>query len=194
MKRSGNFKALARAVSVVGAVIILVSGVTFAALQSQQIKLTGNTIETATASLLISSDGINYAASQGGFDFSNLIPGGPAAPQAGYSFFLKNGGGAPLALKLAVSSSPSNPDAVDLSKVNVILTPASGGTAQSFTLASLIASNTTGGSPITAPSELFVGNTTHLTLQVSMAADAIIGSNASLGNIDFAFTGQAMPN
>jgi hypothetical protein len=48
VKRSKNFKALARALGVVSAVVVVVSGVTFAALQSQQNVLAGNTIETAT--------------------------------------------------------------------------------------------------------------------------------------------------
>src|SRR5438309_2343932 len=121
MKISKNFRALGRAVGVVAGVVIVVSGVTFAALQSQQDKLTGNTIETATANLQLSTDGSNYATSQAGFDFSNIVPGGQAVPQSGYNVYLKNSGGTPLALKLAVSSTPSNPSNVDLNKVNVIL-------------------------------------------------------------------------
>src|SRR5438270_14076832 len=112
-----NAKALGRAVAVVAAVLIVVTGVTFAALQSQQIKLTGNTIQTATANLQVSLDGVNYASSQAGFNFTNLVPGGQPVPQSGYNLFLKNSGGTPLALKFAVSSTPSNPDNVDLGKV-----------------------------------------------------------------------------
>jgi len=193
MRRKLNkLQALGRAVGVLAAVSIVVSDVTFAALQSQQNKLTGNTIETATANLQLSTDGSNYAASQTGFDFSNIVPGGSAVPQSGYNVFLKNVGGTPLALKLAVSSTPSNPAAVDLNKVNVVLTPVGSGSPQTFSLQSLISANADGGSAITVPSELFVGNTTHFTLQVSMATDAITGSSASLGSIDFAFSGLAL--
>jgi hypothetical protein len=185
---------MVRTLGVIASVVAVVSGVTFAALQSQQVKFTGNTIETATANLSLSSDGVNFSATQTGFDFSNIVPGGQPVPQSGYSIYLKNGGGTPLALKLAVSTTPSNPNNVDLNKVNVVLTPVGSGSPQTFTLQSLITANTTGGVAITTPSELFVGNTTHFTLQVSMATDAITGSGASLGNIDFAFNGLALSN
>lgn len=191
-KKLNKFQTLGHAIGVLAAVSIVVTGVTFAALQSQQNLLTGNTIETATANLLLSVDGGNYSSAHAGFDFFNLVPGGQAVPQSGYNLYLKNNGGTPLALKLAVSSALSNPDGVDLSKVNIILTPVSGGSPQTFSLQSLIAANATGGTAITAPSELFVGNTTHFTLQVSMTSDAITGSSASLGNIDFAFSGLAL--
>ena len=192
MKRFHNGRALVRAVGVVASVVIVVGGVTFAALQTQQVKLTGNIIETATANMQLSSDGVNYTTSQSGFAFSNVLPGGQPVPQSGYNVYLRNNGATPLALKLAISSTPSNPASVDLNKVNLILTPVGGGSPQTFSLQSLIAGNASGGSAITAPAELFVGNTAHFTLQISMAADAITGSSASLGNIDFAFSGLAL--
>lgn len=191
MKRFKNFKALARAVGVMAAVVIVVSGVTFAVLQSQQVKLAGNTVQTATANLQISADGTNYASSLPGFSFSGIVPGGSAVPQSGYAIFLRNTGNAPLSLKFAVSSTPSNPDGVDLSKVNIILTPTSTGIPQSFTLQSLVTSGSNGGTAITIPSSLFAGNTATFTLKASMDSDALSGSGASLGNIDFAFSGLA---
>ena len=194
MKQFKNFKALTRAMGVAAAAVVVVSGVTFAALQSQQVKLTGNVIQTATANLLVSPDGTNYSAAQSGFSFSNLVPGGQAMPANGYPFFLKNGGGTPLALKFALSSTPSNPDAVDLNKVNVIVTPNGGGSPQSFTLAALISANASGGVSILTPSALMPGASAQYTLQVSMTSDAVTSSSASLGNIDFAFTGLAQSN
>ncbi len=174
------------------AVATLVGGVAFAALQSQQIKLMGNSIQTATANLQISPDGNNYSNAQSGFVFSNLVPGGQAMPLNGDIFYLKNAGGTPLALKFAVSSTPSNPDSVDLSKVNVILNYGTNGPQQTFTLAALIAANLTGGLAINTPAAINAGNTAQYSLQVSMASDAVTGSSASLGNIDFAFTGLAV--
>jgi hypothetical protein len=194
MKQTKNFKALGRATGVLTAVVVVVSGVTFAALQSQQVKLTGNVIQTATANLLVSPDGVNYSAAQSGFSFSSLVPGGQPMPLGGYTFFLKNGGGTPLALKFSISSTPSNPDAIDLNKINVIITPMNGGSPQSFTLAALIAANTTGGATILTPNALMPGLSAQYTLQVSMTSDAITGSSASMGNIDFAFTGLAQSN
>ena len=102
MKIASNLKAVSRTVGIAGAALVIVSGVTFAILQSQQIKLTGNTIQTATANLVLSPDGVNYSSSQTGFTFSNLVPGGSAMPTCGYTFYLKNTGGTPLALKFAL--------------------------------------------------------------------------------------------
>jgi hypothetical protein len=190
MKRSKNFKALARALGVVSAVVVVVSGVTFAALQSQQNVLAGNTIETATANLQISTDGTNFSNSHTGFDFNGLVPGGSAVPEAGYPFYLKNAGQTGLALKMAVTSVPSNPDNVDLSKVNVILTTVGNGAGpQTFTLQSLL-----GGSAPLAIGNLDRSNSVGYKLQVSMAGDAVNGNSASLGNIDFTFSGTATTN
>lgn len=194
MKRFKHKIALLRATGVVTAVVIIVSGVTFAALQSQQDKLIGNTIETATANLQLSTDGTNYSDSHAGFDFNNIVPGGQAVPTAGYPFYLKNAGGTPLSLKMAVSSTPANPNIVDLGKVNIVLTPVATGTsAQTFTLQSLIASSASGGLAITS-GNLASGASQQFKLQVSMAADAVSGPTASLGNIDFSFSGTAVSN
>jgi hypothetical protein len=185
--RIRRLKALGRAVGVAAAMVVTVSGVTFAALQSQQNKLTGNTIQTATANLQLSTDGVHYGNSQAGFIFSGLVPGGGAMPASGYNIWLKNSGDANLNPKLAVTSVPSNPENIDLSKVQVILTP-NNGAPQSYNLQSLI---TAGGNGVnlTAPTTLFVGSPAAFTLKVAMDADAFIGTNASLGNIDFTFTG-----
>jgi hypothetical protein len=183
-------KGVGRAASVAAAVLVVAGGVTFAALQSQQIKLTGNTIQTATANLLISTDGTNYAAAQPGFTFNDLIPGGRAMPQSGYNIYLRNGGSTPLALKLAITNAPSNPDNVDLSKVMIIFTPVNGGLPESFSLQDLVTAGN-GGLALSAPATLFAGNRAQFTMQASMATDAVSGSSASLGNIDFTFTGVA---
>jgi hypothetical protein len=193
MKQSRHM-ALLRAVSVVAAVMVIISGVAFAALQSQQDTLTGNTVETATANLQLSTDGTSYSNSHAGFDFNNIVPGGQPVPTTGYAFYLKNSGGTPLSLKMAVSSTPVNPNSVDLNKVNVVLTPVATGTsAQTFTLQSLIAASSAGGLAVTS-GNLASGASQQFKLQVSMAADAVSGSAASLGNIDFSFSGTAVSN
>ncbi len=178
------------AVSLIMALTIILAGLTFAALQSQPVKLTGNTISTATTGLVLSLDGNNFASSLPGFNFGGLIPGGPATPDSGYAFYIRDTGDIPLVLKLSVAGTPSNPAGVDLNKVNVILM-APGGAQQSFTLQSLISANATGGLPITTPSQVFPGNTSMLSVKVSLAADALNGPSASIGNIDFALTGLA---
>lgn len=194
MKRFKKKIAMLRAIGVVTAAVIIVSGVTFAALQSQQDTLTGNTIETATANLQLSTDGTNYSDSHSGFDFNNIVPGGQAVPTTGYPFYLKNFGGTPLSLKLSVTSAPSNPNSVDLNKVNVLLTPVGTGTSvQTFTLQSLIAGSSGGGLAITSGNLASVASQ-QFKLQVSMTSDAVSGSGASLGSIDFSFSGTAVSN
>lgn len=180
-----------RAIGVVAAVVAIVSGVTFAALQSQQNTLTGNTIETATANLQLSTNGTNYVNTATGFDFNSVIPGGSAVPTAGYALYLRNTGSTTLGLKLAIVSTPSNPANVDLSKVNVLLTTVGSATpAQSFTMQSLIDAGGTGGATVSG--NLAASATQQYKLQVSMAADAVTGNSAALGNIDFAFSGEAL--
>jgi hypothetical protein len=194
MKRARNIKPLTRAVGIVAAVMIIVGGVTFAALQSQQNVLAGNTIQTATANLQLSTDGTNYSDSHSGFDFNNIVPGGQAVPITGYPFYLKNGGGTPLALKFAVASVPTNPNNVDLSKVSVLLSTIGSGTAaQSFSLQMLMLASSSGGLAING-NNLASGAVQQYKLQVSMTSDAVTGSSASLGNIDFAFSGLAQSN
>lgn len=196
MKRGTNFSVLGRSIAIVASVIFLASGVTYAALQSPPIKLTGNTIETATANLSLSQNGNVFGSSIVGFDYNNLIPGGSPVPIDGNSIWLRNTGSTPINLKLSISSIPLNPNNVDLSKVNVILTAVgnTSGSPQIFSLESLIAANSTGGSPILVPTQLFAGNTQQYTIKVSMALDAITSTTATLSNIDFAFTGLAVSN
>jgi hypothetical protein len=190
MKKSKRIRSLKRSVAIATLLVGLAGGAAFAALQSQQNTLTGNTISTATANLGIGSDGVNFTTSQSGFEFDNVVPGGAAVPATGYSFYLKNNGGTPLAIKFYVSSTPSNPGNVDLTKVNVILTTVGTATPQTFTLKSLIDANATGGVQIST-ANLNPTYSQQYKLQVSMAADALTGSSASLGNIDFSFRGLA---
>ncbi len=189
MRRQSNVKPLLRAFTVMVVVVALVSGVTFAALQSQQAVLAGNTIESATADLKISTDGVTYTSSHTGFDFTGVVPGGPAVPAAGNSFWLKNSGTTGSQVKLAVSTSPTNLSNVDLSKVSVIVTHVPGGTSQTITLAVLISTYAAGGTALT---DILPAATAYqYKIQISMAADAFTGSGASLGNIDFVFIGAA---
>jgi len=185
--------ALARAMSIVASVGIIVTGVTFAALQSQQAVLSGNTIQSATASLLISTTSPTstvYASSKTGFTFANIVPGGPAQPTNGNAFYLKNTGTANLTLKLNVTSTPTNTSSVDLSKVNVMITRVDTNTTQTTSLQSLVDGAPAGGLTLTdtlAPAS----SGTQYTVSVSMAADAFTGSSASIGAIDFSFSGTA---
>jgi hypothetical protein len=181
-----------RAMVLISLAIMGASGVAYASLQSQSVTLMGNTIQTASAGLQVSSDGTTYAASQTGFNFSDLIPGGSAVPATGNLAYLRNVGGATLALKMMVSSVPSNTDNVDFSKVHVIITPISGGSVQNFTLDALISSNTTGGLNILSAVSVPAGSIYSFRMQVQMDADAFSSSNATINNLDFSFVGVAV--
>lgn len=189
MKKSRRLKGLKRSITIATLLTGLAGGATFAALQSQQNTLAGNLIETANASLLLSNDGTTFTTSQAGYEFANIVPGGAALPTTGYPVYLKNTGGTPLALKFYVSSTPSNPSAVNLSKVNIVLTTVgTGAPVQTFSLQSLIDAKATGGLTIGSLNPTY---TQQFKLQVSMTSDAVVQSSATLGNIDFAFAGEA---
>lgn len=190
-KMSGKGPVL-RAAGVLAAVSIVVSGVTFAALQSQQATLTGNTIQSASADLRIGTSASTFAASRTGFSFQDVIPGGPAVPTDGYSFWLKNYGTAPLSLKLAIGAAPANTSNVDLSKVMVQLVRVDNNAAQTMSVQALVDGYPANGLAITDP--IAPSAIVQYKLRASMAADAFSGSGASIGGIDLVFSGNAVTN
>ncbi len=181
-----------RAVLVLTAVGLIVGRVTFAALQSQQAVLAGNTIESATAALQLSTDGANYVSSVQGFTFSGLIPGGPAMPTqyGGKPLWFKNNGNATLSVKAMISTAPTITGDIDLSKVFVIFNPAGGGTAQTVSLAALQTGASNGGVALTMP-VISPGAQVQYNIQVSMTADAFAGNSASIQNLNIVFVGAA---
>jgi len=188
-KKLQKFLPLIRAITVVSAVGITTTLVTFAAMQSTGNALTGNTIQTATASLQISTTGSYYSDSVPGFSFNNLIPGGAAQPAANnYMAYLKNTGTSSLSLSLAVPTTPTVTGTVDLAKVLVLITPPTvggvPGVTQSFSLASLIAGKVT-----IENSLLPVGSVASYHMQVNMAADAVSGNGATISSLDLVFSG-----
>lgn len=189
VKKNKSIKAISRAALSIMAIAAIVGGVTFATLQSQAAILKGNTIQTATASLQLSSNGTTYSSSLDGYAFSNMIPGGVAVPNNGYPVYLKNVGGTPLALRLSVVGAVTNTDNVDLAKVHVILTPTSGGVPQNITLANLIGGT---GVALTQATRLTPNQAQAYTIQVSLDADAVSGPSATIGNIDFSFDATAI--
>lgn len=176
-----------RAVAIISSVIIVATGVTFAALQSQQATLLNSSIESATADLRIGTSVASFAASRTGFVFKDIVPGGPAAPAVGDSIFLKNYGTANLGLKMAISSIPVNADNVDLAKVSIVITRTDTSAAQTFSVKSLVDSYTTGGLSLT--DSLGGGVIAEYKLQIVMSADAFNGQSATIDDIDIVFTG-----
>lgn len=93
-----------RAVAVIGAVMALVTGVTFAALQDS-VTLQNNTIASANADLLI-YDGATFSETAPGFTVTDLVPGEGSQE---YKFYLKNNGAAPLKIAATVPNEPAAP-------------------------------------------------------------------------------------
>lgn len=183
-----NFRPILRTLLVLGAVGIITTAASFAALQSQQAVLAGNTINSATASLSVSTDNSTFGSSKTGFTFSGIIPGGPAVPTSGYPTWLRNSGSANLSIKAAISSTPANLSNVDLSKVFLHVSRTDNSFDQSFTLKSLIDGYASGG--------VAIGDTINTTatvqylLRVSMASDAFNGSSGvTISGVDLVFTG-----
>ncbi len=181
-----------RAVLVLAAVGLIVGRVTFAALQSQQAVLAGNTIDSATAALQLSTTGADYTSSVQGFTFSGLIPGGPAMPTQynGKALWFKNNGNATLSVKAMISTAPVITGDVDLSKVFLVINPASGGNSQTVSLAALQSAASTGGVGLNIP-VILPGVQVQYSIQVSMAADAFTGNSASIQNLNVVFVGEA---
>lgn len=185
-----SLQPLLRAITVISSITILVTGVTYAALQSGQAKLAGNTIKTATASLKISLNGNDYSDTQSGLTFADVVPGAATATASTNGFYLKNLGSVPLTLKLAISSTPTNTQNVDLSKVYLVLTRTDTNAVQKLSLGSLVSANATGGTALT--DSLKAGTAADYQIAVQMDADAFSGSSADISGIDFVFNGSAV--
>lgn len=183
MKFIKNYGPLLRAAFVVSLVGVLVTGVTFAALQSQQATLTGNSIQSATADLRIGTSATSFDASRGGFTFKDVIPGGSAMPADGNAFYLKNYGTAPLTLKVVLGTTPTNTSSVDLSKVKLVLTRVDNSNVQTVSLQTLATTGLAIADPIAASSVV------QYKLQAQMDEDAFTGTGAALSGIDLVFSG-----
>lgn len=105
---------VARAVAVIGSVMALVTGVTFATLTNTA-TLTGNTINTNVDGLLVDSDGDNtFANTDEGFDFSDVEPGSTSDPEA---FKLKNSTDHVMDVRVQVTGESALPAGVDGSDI-----------------------------------------------------------------------------
>lgn len=179
-----------RAVVVISAVAVMATGVTYAALQSQQATLTGNSMQTATADLRIGTSASSFAASRTGFAFNNLVPGGAAVPTEGNTFYLKNYGSVPMTLKVTIGATPANTNAVDLTKTYLVFTRVDTNVSQKISVQSLVASEPTGGTVLT---DNIDGNAVgQYKVQAIMDEDAFTGTSASVGAMDIIFVGTVV--
>lgn len=179
--------AVSRAVGVISAVVVLMTGVTYAALQSPQATLTNSTISSATADLRIGTSATSFSSTRVGFNFVDLIPGGIAAPVDGNIFYLKNYGNANLGLHISIGSIPVNLSNVDLTKVSFVMTRLDTNTVQTFTVKALVDSYINGGLSLT--DSLSGSMVAEYKLQAIMSADAFTGQTAQISDLDLVFTG-----
>ena len=186
-KKSIWVGAVSRAVGVISAVVVLMTGVTYAALQSPQATLTNSTISSATADLRIGTSATSFSSTRVGFNFVDLIPGGIAAPVDGNIFYLKNYGNANLGLHISISSIPVNLSNVDLTKVSFVMTRLDTSTVQTFTVKALVDSYINGGLSFT--DSLSGSVVAEYKLQAIMSADAFTGQTAQISDLDLVFTG-----
>lgn len=191
MSRGAIFRAgsIFKSLVVMFSLVALAGGVGFAALQSPSATLTGNSIHSATADLRIGTSASSFAATRSGFDFADVVPGGPAKPEPGQSFWLKNYGTATMGVKMSIGSVPVNTSSVDLSKVYLVITRQDTLTAQTFTVQSLVDAHPAGNA-ITEP--INPSAVVEYKLQVKMDADAMTGSGAAITGIDLVFNGAAV--
>jgi hypothetical protein len=180
-----------RALGVVTAVMVVAGGVTFAALQSQDVTLAGNRITSATANLLVGNGDGQFVSSAPGFTFDNVEPGGVAMPVAGNPLYLRNGGTSNLQVRLALNGNAlHNPNNLTLSRVFLDIVPAEGGTSQEVSLAAL-ADAYTAGNPVTLNMTAPAGKDTQYLLRVRMADSAVssTATSVTIYGIDLIFSG-----
>lgn len=194
MYKLKTMRPLVQAMGIITAVMVLVTGVTFATLQSQQAVLKGNSLVTAMAELKISKDNITYANILDGYNFYNLIPGGSPTPTNGNPVYLQNTGSVALAAKISVSESLSNSNNVDLTKVHVILLPSGGGVPQNITLKDLVTASANGGIALTGGglNHINASGNASFAMQIMLDSDAVNGSNANISNLIFNFDATAI--
>lgn len=179
--------AVVRTAAMISLLIMTVTGVTYAVLQSQNATLMGSSIQSATADLRIGTSASTFDSSRNGFIFKDIVPGGAAMPTDGNTFYLKDYGTAALKLKLSLSGTPTNTGAVDLSKVYVVLSRVdAGGQEQTSSLKEL---QETG---LQLTDQLNPGAVGQYKLKVKMDADAYQGTGATIGNLDLVFAGVAV--
>ncbi|HSE60712.1 MAG TPA: hypothetical protein VLA88_00280 [Candidatus Saccharimonadales bacterium] len=181
-----------RASVVLGALSVLVGGVTYAAITSSA-TLTGNTLASVTGSLLVDGPdaGSVPTASEAGLQFTGLVPGA-AAYSAAQTFSLKNDGTGNL--KIAVTADGGvSAGTYDPSKVHVKITnttvagnPSVEATLDNF---ATLFNNLPG---VSGADKLLAGATNSFDVQVKADADAVTGSSASFSNFNLTFTGTAV--
>lgn len=177
-----------RAVLVVGAVMAIATGVTFAALQSQA-TLTDSTINTPTASLKL-WDGDSFESTAPGFVVTGLVPG---TGTADLPFYFKNDGGLPLNITARVPVAPSLSGFSGLSNVMVTFKSEFAGSPVVTNLQNLLDGEVAlPGNPLAAGAQGnsgVPGTEGNYSAKFDINPAAVSGSSASVGNFNVIFAG-----
>ncbi len=182
--------AIARAAGVITATVGLIVGVTFAQLNTTA-ALTGVTVNSATAGLLVSNGGA-YSASEPGFHVTGLIPGHGSGLQP---FYLQNTGDTPLVVTVHVPAAPTATGFTNWANFTATFHSQSGGNDVTVNMQDLLNGQVAlpnnplpAGAQGVAATPGTVGNY-DVTFDINPAA--VTGSSASVGAFDLVFTGTA---
>lgn len=175
------------------AVILMVVGVTFAALRTQQNVLTGSTLTSASASLLMNKQSIGTFQNElPGFSFTGVEPGGPALPTDGHSLYLHNNGSTNLSVNISVN--PERLEYSDQANPNLIklhIAAPSRGEFIDYRLSDLISAYQTG-QRLLLPIWMTAGSYEHLQFRMSIDADPayeLMTEQITLNNLDIVLSG-----
>ena len=198
MKRQ-NLGGLARAAAIISMVTVMVAGVTFAALRSQNNVITGSRLTSASANLQIAKQ-LNgtYSTSMAGYNFFDLAPGGAAGPSVGNDLFLKNYGSSNL--DITVSLNPTrliNSSGINLQRAHLVIFDSDGVTQLSKHSLADLQSAYSSGTPLPVNKVLGVAssgsNTANFKLRMQLDNDSTNAQQQNeLENIDFIFSGTAV--
>jgi len=189
MLRIRSINPVLRATGVIGVTAAMVTGVTFAALNSQA-TLTDNTISTATAGLEVGLAADNLSATEDGFDVTGLVPG----TGVDQDFYLRNIGDTPLDVTVNVPNLPGAPEGgygfTGFDNLTVKLTSEACDAVVTTNMQALHDGQVA--LPCNALEEAGEANTpTKYTAHIDINPDVVTGSHAGVGNFNLVFTGTA---
>jgi hypothetical protein len=194
MQNIRNINPVLRATGIIAVVAALVTGITFAALQSQA-TLTNSTIASATADLQIDNtdNGSGFSNTDTGYAFTGVVPGGADSNTGNFQLKNNSTGGADLSIDVQVPTLPTwtvvPAGPVVNADVDVIISCT--GTLGVFGVTTDLVSINAGPVALTG-ANLDNGDTATCTVKISMDATAFTGTNASSTNFDFVFTGTGV--
>jgi hypothetical protein len=189
MLRINHINPVLRATGVIGVVAAMVTGVTFAALNSQA-TLTSNTVSTATVGLEVGKTVADLGTTAPGFDVNGLVPG----TGVDQDFYLRNTGDTPLDISAHVPTLPAAPEGgygfTGWDNLTVKLTGEACAEVVTTNLQELNAGEVQ--LPCNPLAEGGEANTSHkYTAHFDINPSAVTGNHAGVDDFDLVFTGMA---